>query len=214
MFGWLQEGRTDEANAQAGWCGVMSLPRVVTVATDGGLHQAPVPELIELRRERVEVAAGPLADPYTSLPAVRGDQLDIETTLRLAPGATARLVVRETPDGVERTVVEVSRSHDGASGTLRLHRETTSLDPTVDTEPRYGQLPLDPDGRVDLRVLVDHSALEIFANGRALTARIYPTRPDEAVGVGIGADGDVALERFDAWQMASAFTDGPRPLWP
>lgn len=109
--------------------------------------------------------------------------------------------------------MEVSRSHDGA-GTLRLHRESSSLDPTVDTEPRYGELPLDPDGRVDLRVLVDHSALEIFANGRALTARIYPTRPDEAVGVGIGADGDVALERFDAWQMASAFTDGPRPLWP
>lgn len=191
----------------------MSLPRVVTLATDGGLHQAPVPELTELRRERVEVAPGRLADPYSRLPAVRGEQLDIETTLRLGTGATARLVVRETPDGAERTVVEVSRAHDGA-GTLRLHRENSSLDPTVDTEPRYGDLPLGTDGRVDLRVLVDHSALEIFANGRALTARVYPTRPDEAVGVGIGADGDVALERFDAWQMASAFTDGPRPLWP
>lgn len=192
----------------------MSLPRVVTLATDGGLHQTPVPELTELRRERVEVAPGRLADPYTPLPAVRGDQLDIETTLRLAPGATARLVLRETPDGAERTVVEVSRSHDGTGGTLRLHRETSSLDPTVDTEPRYGDLSLDPEGRVELRVLVDHSALEIFANGRPLTARIYPTRPDEAVGVGIGADGDVALERFDAWQMASALTDEPRPLWP
>ncbi|MEV0478370.1 GH32 C-terminal domain-containing protein, partial [Streptomyces prunicolor] len=77
-----------------------------------------------------------------------------------------------------------------------------------------GELPLGEDGRVDLRVLVDHSALEIFANGRALTARVYPTRPDEAMGVGIGADGDVALERFAAWQLASACTDGPRPLWP
>lgn len=192
----------------------MSLPRVVTLATDGGLHQAPAPELTELRREHVEVAPGRQADRYTRLPAVRGDQLDIETTLRLAPGATARLVVRETPDGAERTVVEVSRSHDGASGTLRLRRETSSVDPTVDIEPRYGELPLGTNGRVDLRVLVDHSALEVFANGRALTARIYPTRANEAVGVGIGADGDVALERFDAWQMASAFTDGPRPLWP
>lgn len=167
MLGWLQEGRTDEANAQAGWCGVMSLPRVVTLAADGCLHQAPVPELTELRRERVEVAPGRLADPYTRLPAVRGDQLDIEATLSLAPGATARLVVRETPDGAERTVVEVSRAHDGVSGTLRLHRETSSLDPTVDTEPRYGELPLDPDGRVELRLLVDHSALEIFEIGRA-----------------------------------------------
>lgn len=192
----------------------MSLPRVVTLATDGGLHQTPVPELTELRRERVEVAPGRLAAAYTPLPAVRGDQLDIETTLRLAPGATARLVLRETPAGAERTVVEVSRSHDGAGGILRLHRDTSSLDPTVDTERRYGEVPLDLDRRMELRVLVDHSALEIFANGRPLTARIYPTRPDEAVGVGMGADGDVALERFDAWQMASAFTDVPRQLWP
>ncbi|WP_309116559.1 glycoside hydrolase family 32 protein [Saccharothrix sp.] len=213
MFGWLQEGRTDEANTEAGWCGVMSLPRVVTLGGDGCLEQAPAPELAVLRRNRVQVAAGPLTDPYTPLHSVRGDQLDIETTLRLAPGATARLVVRETPDGAERTVVEVGRAHDGA-GTLRLHRDTSSLDPTVDTEPRYGELPLDADGRVDLRVLVDHSALEVFANGRPLTARIYPTRPEAAVGVGIGADGDATLERFDAWQMASAFTDGPRPLWP
>ncbi|UUU26548.1 glycoside hydrolase family 32 protein [Streptomyces sp. DSM 40750] len=214
MFGWLQEGRTDEADAEAGWCGVMSLPRVVTLGAEGGLHQAPVPELAVLRRERVEVSPGPLTGPYTRLHAVRGDELDIETTLRLAPGATAQLVVRETPDAAERTVVEVSRAHAGTGGTLRLHREASSLDPTVDTEPRYGELALDDDGRVDLRILVDRSALEIFANGRPLAARVYPTRPGEAVGVGIGAHGDVTLERFDAWQMASAFTDGPRPLWP
>ncbi|WP_149830244.1 glycoside hydrolase family 32 protein [Streptomyces tailanensis] len=214
MFGWLQEGRTDEANAQTGWCGVMSVPRVVTLSADGSLHQAPAPELTVLRREHVEVTPGPLTAPYSQLHAVRGDQLDIETTLLLAPGATAQLVLRETPDAVERTVVEVSREHDGTGGTLRLHREAGSLDPTVDTEPRYGELPMDPDGRVDLRILVDRSALEIFANGRPLAARIYPARPGEAVGVGIGAHGDVTLERFDAWQMASAFTDGPRPLWP
>jgi beta-fructofuranosidase len=214
MFGWLQEGRTDDANTQAGWCGVMSLPRIVTLGADGRLHQTPAPELTLLRREHVAVAADRLTGPYTRLPAVRGDQLDIETSLRLAPAATARLVVRETPDGAERTVVEVSRAPDGTCGTLRLHRESSSLDPTVDTGPRHGELPMDPDGRVELRVLVDHSALEIFANGRPLTARIYPTRPDEAIGVGIGVDGDVTLERFDAWQMASAFTEVPRPLWP
>ncbi|MER5177613.1 GH32 C-terminal domain-containing protein [Streptomyces sp. NPDC002896] len=68
------------------------------------------------------------------------------------------------------------------------------------------------DGRVDLRVLVDHSALEIFANGRPLAARIYPTRPGDAVGVGIGADGDVTVERFDAWKMASVLPNGPAAL--
>ncbi|CAH0130141.1 hypothetical protein SRABI26_00211 [Arthrobacter sp. Bi26] len=32
-----------------------------------------------------------------------------------------------------------------------------------------------PDGRVHLRVLLDRSAVEIFANGKPLTARVYPT---------------------------------------
>ncbi|MFH9242074.1 glycoside hydrolase family 32 protein [Streptomyces anulatus] len=212
MFGWLQEGRDEDATAEAGWCGVMSLPRVVTLAADGGLAQAPVPELTRLRRESVRTGPFTVADGvHAGLDAVRGDQLDIEATLRLAPGTAARVTVRASGDGSERTVVEVARARDGA-GTLRLHRESSSLDPTVDTEPRYGELPLTEDGEVDLRILVDHSALEIFAGGRALTARIYPTLPD-ALGVGIEAVGEIAVERFDAWQMAAIF-DGPRPLWP
>ncbi|MFF1918715.1 glycoside hydrolase family 32 protein [Streptomyces sp. NPDC058239] len=213
MFGWLQEGRDEDAMAEAGWCGVMSLPRVVTLGADGRLVQAPVPELARLRREAVHTAAFVVTDgTYVRLDDVAGDQLDIETTLRLAPGAAARLVVRESVDGSERTVIEVSRAADGTTGTLRLHREASSLDPSVDSEPRYGELPLNGDGAVDLRVLVDHSALEIFANGLALAARIYPTRPD-ALGVGIAAVGAVAMERLDAWQMTAVF-DGPRPLWP
>ncbi|MEV0490065.1 glycoside hydrolase family 32 protein [Streptomyces atratus] len=212
MLGWLQEGRDEDAMADAGWCGVMSLPRVVTLGADGLLAQAPLPELARLRRDAVHTGAFAVTDgTYVQLDDVRGDQFDIETTLRLAPGAVARLVVRETPDGSERTFIEAARAEDG-TGTLRLRREGSSLDPAVDTEPRYGELPLTGDGTVNLRVLVDHSALEIFANGRALAARIYPTRPD-ALGVGIAAVGAVAVERFDAWQMAAVF-DGPRPLWP
>ncbi|MGW1109182.1 glycoside hydrolase family 32 protein, partial [Streptomyces sp. NPDC002540] len=143
MFGWLQEGRDEDAMAEAGWCGVMSLPRVVTLGADGRLVQAPVPELARLRREAVHTAAFVVTDgTYVRLDDVAGDQLDIETTLRLAPGAAARLVVRESADGSERTVIEVSRAADGTTGTLRLHREASSLDPSVDSEPRYGELPL------------------------------------------------------------------------
>ncbi|RVU22899.1 glycoside hydrolase family 32 protein [Streptomyces antnestii] len=215
MFGWLQEGRDDEATAVAGWSGVMSVARVLTEAPDGSLAQAPVPELAGLRRDHVALGSPTLTDgTYARLDAVSGDQLDLEADLRLAPGATARLVVRETPDGAERTVVELTRdAADPARGTLRLRRERSSLDPDVDTEPRYGELPFGPDGGVALRVLVDHSALEIFANGRALTARVYPSRPTEAVGVGIGATGAVTVDRFDAWRMES-ISEGPRPLWP
>ncbi|MGW1510723.1 glycoside hydrolase family 32 protein [Streptomyces sp. NPDC002394] len=210
MFGWLQEGRGEEATARAGWSGVMSLPRLVTLGPDGALAQAPVPELTRLRRDHVHI--GPF-EGDGDLDAIRGDQLDLEATVRLAPGATVRLGVRETPDGAERTVVEITRDPAGTSGTLRLHRGASSLDPDVDTSPRHGDLPFGPDGTVELRVLVDHSALEVFANGRALAARVYPTRPAEATGVSLTATGRATVARLDAWHMAPIETS-PRPLWP
>ena len=41
MWGWLWEQRTAEAQRAAGWAGVMSLPRVLSLAPDGALLQQP-----------------------------------------------------------------------------------------------------------------------------------------------------------------------------
>jgi beta-fructofuranosidase len=69
------------------------------------------------------------------------------------------------------------------------------------------------DGRVDVRVLVDHSALEVFVNGRALTARVYPARPD-AVGCSLRLlAGSATLRSSSSWEMRDIW-HGPRALWP
>ena len=60
-----------------------------------------------------------------------------------------------------------------------LDRSRSSLDATVDAEPKFGAVSR-PVTRLKLRVLVDHSALEIFANGKPLTARTDPAVPFEA----------------------------------
>ena len=63
-----------------------------------------------------------------------------------------------------------------------------------------------------LRVLIDHSVLEVFANGQPLTARIYPNRPKDAVRTGVsvasstGPDSFVVVERFEAWRMRSIWS--------
>jgi beta-fructofuranosidase len=80
----------------------------------------------------------------------------------------------------------------------------------VDAGPRSGALPL-AGGRLMLRVLVDRSALEIFANGRPLSARAYPTLGGGRVRV--SADGGVLLRQLDAWRMEGIF-DTPRALFP
>ena len=57
-----------------------------------------------------------------------------------------------------------------------------------------------------LRVFVDRSVVEVFANGRQYTAlRVYPGRTD-SVGVSLRSQGrSCALKSLDAWTMTSAW---------
>ncbi|MDR6506002.1 glycoside hydrolase family 32 protein [Arthrobacter oryzae] len=224
MFGWLQEGRTESAMVEAGWSGVMSLPRVATLDANGELAFAPVPEVESLRRDHVRIGPRTLAGSEV-LSGVSGNQLDLELDLELEPGSVFRLGILGTStdntaagDGVipapaEETVVEVGYEV-GSSGFSQsyvlLDRAHSSLDRTADAEEKSGPVRL-PGGRLHLRVLVDRSALEIFANGKPLTARAYPTLGGEAVR--LSAAGTVRLQQLDAWRMDGIF-GGPRPLFP
>ena len=111
----------------------------------------------------------------------------------------------------EETVIELYRAaDDGNNGTLRLDRTRSSLDPAVDADDKSGPVPM-PGGRVHLRVILDRSAVEIFANGIALTARVYPTLGGDHVS--LAAEGPAQVQSLDAWTMAGIF-DGARSLFP
>ena len=138
MFGWLQEGRTDEAMVEAGWSGVMSLPRVATLDAEGELAFAPVPEVEKLRRDHVRLGPQGVAGSEV-LAEVAGNQLDLELDVELEPGSVFRLGILGSsadsgaalegtaPGSAEETVIEVSRGTGGDSW-LRLDRSRSSLD--------------------------------------------------------------------------------------
>ena len=69
------------------------------------------------------------------------------------------------------------------------------------------QVPLGADEPLRLRVFVDRSMVEVFANGRqCLAVRVYPERHD-SVGVSLRSQGASSLVRFlHAWQMDSIWT--------
>ena len=55
-----------------------------------------------------------------------------------------------------------------------------------------------------MRVFIDRSIVEVFASGRYLMQRIFPTRPDSlevAVRAEGGTTGEVVVE---AWELAAA----------
>ena len=77
-------------------------------------------------------------------------------------------------------------------------------------------MPFDPNGalftlsageRLQLRVFLDKSMLEMFANRRqCVTQRIYPSRPD-SIGVSLFSVGTAArVHAVEAWDLTSTNT--------
>jgi beta-fructofuranosidase len=161
MFGWLVEERSIPARVAAGWSGVMSLPRVVTMADDGTLRITPVPELAELRN-------APLTDGQSS----RACEIEVELQRDAAGNAKFRLPL----DASGTQVVHID--YDGATQQLTIDRAHASTNTTDDvaTDALSGVLPLATDEPLRLHMFVDHSVLEIFANDGWLcgVTRVYP----------------------------------------
>ena len=197
LWGWLQEGRDTEAGKDAGWSGVMSLPRIITARADGLLNVAPAPELIALRGAQHALDAQTVVGEIVL--DISGDCLELDVTIDPGNAARCGLVLRRAPDGSEATRIV----YDQARGWIAIDSSQSSYDERATRDVRGGPLTLHDDEPLRLRVFVDHSVIEVFANERAcLTGRVYPTR-DDSVGIGIFAHGSAQLLALDAWPMHS-----------
>jgi len=205
VIGWVQEGRDIATQVAAGWSGTMSLPRELRLGPDGWLRVRPVTELESLRGAWVRV--GP-ADIQAAQPLVvedvRGDALELEVLLQPAPGGRCGVAVRRAPDAQEQTLIV----YDAVVGQLAIDRARASLDPDTRSTMHTAPLALANGEPLRLRIFLDHSILEVFANDTvSITTRIYPTRPD-SLGVALLAEKHSArLLQLDAWRMASIWAD-------
>lgn len=206
MFGWLQDARSIARGVAAGWAGVMSLPRLVTERGDGTLHFGPVPEVAELRAELLVDRAEPIGPgAMRRFAEVTGDRFDLELEVALVPGAgvDVQLPGADLDDGcVGGAVLRIVRTGPDRLS-VQLDRTATTGEPGIDVGPRGGVAPVGDDGTTGVRIIVDHSALEIFVNGAALSARVHPEATSSSLGLrAIGAEATVAVR---AWRMQDAW---------
>ena len=77
-----------------------------------------------------------------------------------------------------------------------------ALSRAPETTPVY----VETDEPLQLRIFIDRSVVEVFANGKQCVAvRVYPGRED-SIGVSLRAQGDSAeLRSLDAWQMKNIY---------
>ncbi len=209
-------GRRDPEVAQAsGWSGVMSLPRVMSLRPDGIVGIEPVEELKGLRRNERSLEDVRLpADEELALQTVSGDCLELEVVADVPACAQFGVALRRSLDGQEQTLV----SYSPAEGLLRIDFSRSTLDRTVkyptfifvggienpEVTVQEAPLHLAAGEPLVLRIFLDRSILEVFANGRrCMTQRIYPTRED-STGVALVSRGEGArVHSLRAWEMGA-----------
>ena len=89
---------------------------------------------------------------------------------------------------------------------------SSTLPDALSRPPETAPLVMEAGEPLRLRVFIDRSVVEVFANGRQCVAvRVYPGREDSA-GVSLRAQGSGAkLVSLDAWQMKSVYANSADP---
>jgi beta-fructofuranosidase len=207
LWGWLREARELPAQLAAGWSGVMSLPRVLGMLPDGRISCHPAGEVERLRGEGEEHEDADLGVGKDLRVEMTGRCLEIDLEARLDPGARLVVSVLRSPGAEEATDIY----YDSREERVGIDTGGSSLDPTAETRDSSGPLSLKPDEPLRLRIFVDRSVVEVFANRRAcVTERAYPSRPD-SVGLRIAAEGrPVSVRRLNVWQMRSIWRSAMR----
>ncbi|MEN4099280.1 MAG: GH32 C-terminal domain-containing protein, partial [Anaerolineaceae bacterium] len=134
---------------------------------------------------------------YTA--GIQGRALELQAVFSMdAPAREVGLRLFCSPAGDEYTEIV----YDREKGALSLRRSHASLDSRANRDDRGGELELEPGEDLELRIFIDHSVIEVFANGRAaLTGRVYPVRKDSTGIQVFSKGGNGSLAGLNAWRM-------------
>lgn len=202
MWGFSGEGRAIDAQKAAGWSGALSLPRALSMGDDGKLVMCPVSEMDSLRGERHRFTDIKLsASSSEFLIDLQSNALEIVTEIDPADADECGIKVCSSPNGEEETYIfyDIRRKQLGVD----RRRSTLSQDGGITTDVQQGDFELLSGETLSLRVYVDCSVIEVYANDRAcITSRVYPSRPD-STGVSVSARGASRIKSIDIWKLPS-----------
>lgn len=206
-----------------GWNQIMTLPRRLTLLSKDELGIEPAGDLESLRSNVKHISSMVLpANKEIALKGISGNAMEIVAEIDPKNSQMVELNVLCSPKKEEFTRIVFykekgfNKGRESILGTpsvnafysfISIESSYSSTLPDVKTRaPETGSLLLNPDETLKLRIFIDKSVVEVFANGKQCVAmRIYPGR-DDSRGVSIRAQGqDAELKSLDAYQMKSIY---------
>jgi len=187
MFGWVggwgKVNNNLQADVKAGWSGMQTIPRVVTLGSDGLLSFEPAEELTSLRNDHKEFSNIQLSvDTSLNLAGVQGMQMEIEAVIK--PGTSKSFGI-EILDVLEDTKI----FYDVATKSLHYNQISVPLE-------------LKRNDNLALRLFIDGKTVEIYANKKiVLTEQLKPASSNGYRLKLFAQDGRATVVKVDAWKM-------------
>ena len=180
LWGWIPETRPEAEYRAAGWAGAMALPRTLSLDRDGGLRISPAPAVEVLRAHHSQVNGGDRnRDKVLASIRIRDQAGEIQARFAAKRGFLLRLRAEKG-----ETFAEIAYDPHNKDPELRVNGTAA---------------PFETNEGVTLRVFLDGSVLEVFANEKVvITARVY-TAPSTPLLVDVSDP--TTLESLDVWQM-------------
>ncbi len=199
MWAWLLDSPevVNHEFTKCGWSGIYCLPRTIWLGNDNTLRIAPIDELEILRYNHKEFPAVKINDNQNmELLDINGESCEIELVVSEIYAEKIGLQVRTSPDGEETTLLYYDSSKkqlvfdstkSGKRG--RLIKETAPFE-------------LKESEKLVLRIFIDKSVIEIFANDRqAIARRVYPECSDSNNIFIFCENGNAHVETIKTWEM-------------
>ena len=197
-----------------GWDGVMSLPLVYSLAENNSLRVEPVEEIAKLRYDHKQLAARPIpAGKDVPLREIAGKAMEIQAVLK--PGTAKEVGLKvlqstdkgeylQSPNQSEYTIIRF----DTEKSTLSIDPLKSSLLKIPPRTPETAPFELGEGEPLELRIFIDRSIVEVFANGRLfLGVRVYPTKEDARAVSLFSTGGDAELVSLQVWQIRSVWPE-------
>jgi fructan beta-fructosidase len=204
---WVGNSRYMDKVPTKPWKGAVALPRAVELrnfAEGIRLTQKPVEELKDLRGRRIganllsakelnEFMEGRKANGAAMEIEVEVDVKDAEELgFKVLKGLNSEVIVGYN---VKEEVLFIDRSKAVKS----------NLDKSSPADVYTANLPLE-EGKLKLKILIDHSTIEVFANDgiKALTCQVYPDVESNKIEM-YSEGGDARIFAVSVWQLNSIY---------
>ena len=201
MWSWVFDDRPDSIINHYGWTGTYGLPRTLWVGSDGTLRMAPVKEVENLRvRDIPQIKSNIkiMQDGEEKVNELGKELMEIEVTFNPTKASRYGIKVGVSEDGKEETVIY----YDASDKKLKFDSRKSGLTNYGRKIIEEAPLELKNNEPLVLRVFIDRSIIEVFANDRQSIARmVYPTLGGR--GITLFSNGDVSdVKTIKTWELS------------